>query len=87
MSPALQADSLLLSYQESPLNLNIRKRKIIASGPITLGENKWETMETVTDFLSWAPKSLQMMTTAMEVKISLLLGRKAINKPRQHINK
>jgi len=30
--------------------------------------NRWETMETVTDFIFWAPKSLQMVTAAMKLK-------------------
>ena len=50
------------------LKLNIQKTKIMASGPITSWQIDGETMETVTDFFSWAPKSLQMMTAATEVK-------------------
>ena len=40
------------------LKLNIRKTKIMASGPITLWEIDGETVETVSDFIFWAPKSL-----------------------------
>ena len=40
--------------------------------------NKWETVETESDFIFWAPKSLQMVTAAMKLKRCLLLGRKAI---------
>ena len=40
----------------------------MASGPITLWEIDWETVETVSDFLFWAPKSLQMVTAAMKLK-------------------
>ena len=48
---------------------NIQKLKIMASGPITSWQIDGETMETVTDFLvPWAPKSLQMVTTAMTLK-------------------
>ena len=43
------------------LKLNIQKTKIMASGPITSWQIDGETMETVTDFIFWAPKSLQMM--------------------------
>ena len=42
--------------------------KIMASGPITLWQIDWETMETVTDFILCAPKSLQMVTAAMKLK-------------------
>ena len=50
------------------LKLNIQKTKIMASGPITLWEIDGETMETVSDFIFWAPKSLQMVTIAMKLK-------------------
>jgi len=43
------------------LKLNIQKMKIMASGPITSWEIDRETVETVADFIFWAPKSLQMM--------------------------
>ena len=47
------------------LKLNIQKTKIMASGPIT----SWEIDgETVSDFIFWAPKSLQMVIVAMELK-------------------
>jgi len=47
------------------LKLNIQKTKIMASGPIT----SWQIDgETVTDFIFWAPKSLQMVTAAMKLK-------------------
>ena len=49
----------------------------MASGPITSWEIDGETMEIVTDFIFWAPKSLQMVTEAMN-KRHLLLGRKAM---------
>ena len=44
------------------LKLNIQKTKITASGPITSWQIGGETMETVTDYTSWAPKSLQVVT-------------------------
>ena len=47
------------------LKLNIQKMKIMASGPITSWEIDGETVETVVDFIFWAPKSLQMVTAAM----------------------
>ena len=50
------------------LNLNIQKTKLMASGPITSWQIAGETIETVTDFISWAPKSLQMVTAAMKLK-------------------
>ena len=52
------------------LKLNIQKMKIIwwASGPITSWEIDGETVETVSDFNFWAPKSLQMVTAAMKLK-------------------
>ena len=49
----------------------------MASGPITSWEIDEETVETVTDFIFWAPKSLQMVTAAMKLRL-LLLGRKAM---------
>ena len=50
------------------LKLNIQKMKIMASGPITLWEIDGETVETVSDFIFGAPKSLQMVTAAMKLK-------------------
>ena len=50
------------------LKLNIQKTKIIAFGPITPWQIDGETMETVSDFISGAPKSLQMVTEAMKLK-------------------
>ena len=48
------------------LNLNIQKTKIMAAGPITSWEIDGETVETVSDFIFLAPKSLQMVTAAMK---------------------
>ena len=50
------------------LKLNIQETKIMASGPITSWEIDGETVETVSDFISCAPKSLQMVTAAMKLK-------------------
>ena len=50
------------------LKLNIQKTKIVASGPITSWEIDGETVETVSDFIFWAPKSLQMVIAAMKLK-------------------
>ena len=58
------------------LKLNIRKMKIMASGPITSWEIDGETVETVSDFIFWAPKSLQMVTAAMKLKDAYSLEEK-----------
>ena len=50
------------------LKLNIQKTKIMAVGSITSWEIDGETVETVSDFIFWAPKSLQMVTAAMKLK-------------------
>ena len=50
------------------LKLNIQKTKIMESSPISSWQIDWETMKTVADFISWAPKSLQVVTTAMKLK-------------------
>ena len=47
---------------------NIQKTKIMASGHITLWEIDGERVETVSDFIFGAPKSLQMVTAAMKLK-------------------
>ena len=57
------------------LKLNIQKTKIMASGPIT----SWQiylTVETVRDFIFWAPKSLQMVIAAMKLKETYSLEEK-----------
>ena len=54
--------------EEAGLKLNIRKTKIMASGPITSWEIDGETMEMVSDFVLGAPKSLQMAIAAMKLK-------------------
>ena len=72
--------SLLMKVKEESekvgLKLNIQKTKIIASGPITSWQTNGETVETVTDFILGAPKSLQMVTAAMKLKDACSLERK-----------
>ena len=58
------------------LKLNIQKTKIIASGPITPWEIEGETVETVSNLLLGAPKSLQMVIAAMKLKNAYSLGKK-----------
>ena len=64
--------SLLMKVKEESekvgLKLSIQKTKIMASGPITSLQIDGETVETVTRLFLWAPKSLQMVTTAMKLK-------------------
>ena len=55
--------------EKSGLKLNIQKTEIMASGPITSWQIDGETMETATTLFSWAPKSLQMVTTSMKLKV------------------
>ena len=58
------------------LNLNIQKMKIMASGPITSWEIHGETVETVSDVILGAPKSLQMVAAAMKLKDTYSLEEK-----------
>ena len=58
------------------LKLNIHKTKIMASGAITSWQIDGETMETVTDFILGAPKSLQMVTAAIKLKDTCSLEEK-----------
>ena len=64
--------SLLMKVKEESekvgLKLSIQKMKIMASGPITSWEIDGETVETMSDFIFGAPKSLQMVTAAMKLK-------------------
>ena len=62
--------------EKAGLKLNIQKTKIMASGPITSWQIDEETMETVSDFTFWAPKSLQMVTAAMKLKDAYSLEEK-----------
>ena len=67
-----EVKSLLMKVKEESakfgLMLNIQKTKIMASGPITSWEIDGETVGTVSDFIFWAPKSLQMVTAAVKLK-------------------
>ena len=63
------------------LKLNIQKTKIMASGPISPWQIKVETMETVRNFTFWHPKSLQLVTAAMELKDACSLD-ESYDKPR-----
>ena len=58
------------------LKLNIQKTKAMASGPITSWQIDGKTMETVTDFIFWAPESLKMVTAAMKLKDAYSLEEK-----------
>ena len=62
--------------EKAGLELNIQKTKIMASSPITSWKIERETMETVRNFISWAPKSLQMVTAAMKLKHTCSLEEK-----------
>ena len=72
--------SLLMKVEEesekADLKLNIQKMNIMASGPIISWEIDGETVETVSDFIFWAPKSLQMVTAAMKLKDACSLEEK-----------
>ena len=72
--------SLLMKVKDESekigLKLNIQKIKIMASGPITSWQIDGEAMETVTELIFWAPKSLQMVTAAMKLKDACSLEEK-----------
>ena len=72
--------SLLMKVKEESekvgLKLNIQKTKIMASGLITSWQIEEQTMETVSDFILGAPKSLQMVTAAMKLKDAFPLEEK-----------
>ena len=72
--------SLLMKVKEKSekagFKLNIQKTKIITLGPITSWQIDEETVETVTDFIFWAPKLLQMVTEAMKLKDAYSLKEK-----------
>ena len=72
--------------EEVGLKLNIQKPKIMTSGPIISWQIDGETMETVRDFIFLAPKSLQMVTAAMKLKV-LAPWKKSYDQPRQHFKK
>ena len=72
--------SLLMKVKEESekvgLKLNIQKTKIMASGSITSWQMDEETIEIVTHFIFWAPKSLQMVAAAMKLKDTCSLEEK-----------
>ena len=72
--------SLLMKVKEESekvgLKLSIQKTKIMAYGPITSWEIDGETVETVSDIIFWAPKSLQIVTAAMKLKDAYSLEEK-----------
>ena len=72
--------SLLMKVKEDSekagLKLNIQNTKIMTSSPIILWQIDGETMETVSDFILRAPKSLQMVTAAMKLKDTYSLEEK-----------
>ena len=72
MAGSEELRSLLMKVKEESekvgLKLNIQKTKIMASGPITSWHMHGGTMETVSDFIFGAPKSLQMVIAAMKLK-------------------
>ena len=74
-------EELLMKMKEESqrvgLKLNIKKTKIMASGPITSWQIDGEIMETVTDFIFWGPKITADGDCSHEIKRHLLLGRKA----------
>ena len=79
--PALESKPLLLmkvkeESEKVGLKLNTQKTKIMASGPITSWQRDEETMETVTDFILGAQKSLQMVTAAMKLQDAYSLEEK-----------
>ena len=75
-----ELNSLLMNVKEGSekvgLKLKNQKTKIMASGPITSWEIDGETVETVSDFIFWAPKSLQMAIAAMKLKDAYSLEEK-----------
>ena len=72
--------NLLMKLKEKSekvdLKLNIQTTNIMAPGPITSWQRDGETMETVRDFIFWAPKSPQMVTAAMKLKDACSLEEK-----------
>ena len=83
--------SLLMKVKEesgkAALNLNIQKTKIMASGPIALQQIDGKTMVTVIDFVFLDSQITADGDCSLEIKRHLLLGRKAMTPPRQHIKK
>ena len=80
MAESEELKSLLMKVKKESekigLKLNIQKMKIMASAPITSWQIDAETVETGTDFILGAPKSLQMVSTAMKLKDTCSLAEK-----------
>ena len=80
MAENKELKSLLMKVKEESekvgLKLNIRKTKIMASGPITSSEIDGETVGKVADFIFWGSKSLQMVIAAMKLKDAYSLEEK-----------
>ena len=72
MAESEELKSLLMNVKEESekvgLKLNIQKTKIMASSPITSWQIDGETVETLSDFIFWPPKSQQMVTAAIKLK-------------------
>ena len=83
--------SLLMKVKDkskkASLKLNVQKTKFMASSPITPRQIDGKTMETVTDFIFLGSKVTVDNDCSHEIKRCLLLGKKAYDKPRQHIQK
>ena len=80
MAESEELKSLLIKVKEESekfgLMFNIQKTKIMASGPITSWQMDGETVETMADFIFWAPKLLQMVIAAMKLKDAYSLEEK-----------
>ena len=72
----LKSFLMKVKSEKAGLKLNIQKVKIMASSPITSWQTDREIMETVTDYLGGAPKSVQMVTAAMKLKDTYSLEEK-----------
>ena len=80
MAESEELKNLLLKVKEESekvgLKLNVQKTKIMASSPIISWQIEGEKVEAVIDFIFWAPKSLQMVTSAMKLKDTFSLEEK-----------
>ena len=89
MAESEELKGLLMKVKEESekvgLKLNIQKAKIMASSSIPSRQIDVETVETVSDFIFWAPKSLQMVIAAMKLKDTP--WKKSYDQPRWHIQK
>ena len=86
MEKNVEKNIYLCIYVSVYIKFNIQKTKIMASSPITSWQIDGETVETVTDFILGAQKSLQIVTAAMKLR-TLAPWKKSYNQPRQHIEK